>query len=196
MAKRDQTAEEAGAVEQPAPETSTGAEASAAGSDAGTLQRERDEYLTRWQRATADYQNLKRRTTADVEAAVRRSLESLLSGMLLVVDHLELALSSPAESDDARALARGVELTRDQVLHTLRQEGVEPMPDHDDFDPTLHEAVATVETDEVAPGKVVDTLRRGYTWRGQALRFAHVRVARAPQGAPPAGAGSEESQGS
>jgi hypothetical protein len=42
---------------------------------------------------------------------------------------------------------------------------------------------------------VVDTLRRGYTWRGQVLRFAHVRVAHAPQPASEdASAGSEPSE--
>jgi len=42
----------------------------------------------------------------------------LLGGLLLVVDHLELALASPAGSEDARNLARGVELTRDQVRNS------------------------------------------------------------------------------
>jgi molecular chaperone GrpE len=147
--------------------------------------RERDEYLARWQRATADYQNLKRRSAGEVENAVRRSLENLLGGMCLVVDHLELALRSPATGEEARALARGVELTLSQLLALLRQEGVEQVAAGGDFDPNLHEAVATLETSELPPGRIVDTLRKGYTWRGQVLRYAHVRVARAPQGAAP-----------
>jgi len=157
------------------------AENEGAAPDASALAAERDDYLARWQRAAADYQNLKRRSAAEVEGAVRRSLESLLSGLLLVVDHLDLALSSPLESDDARALAEGVRLTRDQLLGTLRQEGVEPTPEGGAFDTRLHEAVATLERDDMQPGQVVDTLRRGYTWRGQVLRAAHVRVSRAPE---------------
>ena len=155
--------------------------------DASALAAERDDYLARWQRATADYQNLKRRSASEVENAVRRSLEGLLFGLLLVVDHLDLALSSPVESDDARALAEGVRLTRDQILGTLRGEGVEPTPEGGAFDPNLHEAVATIEREDLEPGQVVDTLRRGYTWRGQVLRAAQVRVSRAPQGAEEAG---------
>lgn len=151
--------------------------------DASALAAERDDYLARWQRAAADYQNLKRRSASEVDNAVRRSLEGLLTGLLLVVDHLDLALSSPVESDDARALSEGVRLTRDQLLGTLRGEGVEPIADGGAFDPNLHEAVATLERDDVEPGQVVDTLRRGYTWRGQVLRAAQVRVSREPQGA-------------
>ena len=175
MSKREQPAEEAAASEEQRPDEP---QPGAAGPE--ELERERDEYLARWQRAQADYQNLKRRSQSEVEGAVRRSLEGLLSGLLLVVDHLELALASPAESEDAQNLARGVELTRDQLLVALRQQGVEPIREADQFDPALHEAVATVETDEVASGRVVDTLRRGYTWGDHVLRYAHVRVARAP----------------
>ena len=147
------------------------------------LRRERDDYLARWQRANADYQNLKRRSASEVEGAVRRSLEGLLSSLLLVLDHLELALSSKTEGGDSQALADGVRLTRDQFLGVLRQEGVEPISESGQFDPNLHEAVATLEREDLEPGQVVDTLRLGYTWRGQVLRAAQVRVSRAPQGA-------------
>lgn len=153
--------------------------------DLETLTRERDELLARFQRAQADYQNLKRRMATEVEGAVRRSLEGLLESLLLVVDHLELALAAPAESEDARALTQGVRLTCDQLLRSLAAEGVEPIATEGTFDPNLHEAVATLETGEVEPGQVVDSLRRGYTWRGQVLRAAHVRVARAPEPATP-----------
>lgn len=155
--------------------------------DATALAAERDDYLARWQRAAADYQNLKRRSATEVEGAVRRSLESLLAGLLLVVDHLDLALSAEVHSDDARSLAEGVRLTRDQLLGTLRQEGVEPTPEGGAFDTRLHEAVAAVERADLEPGQVVDTLRRGYTWRGQVLRAAHVRISRAPTGAAEGG---------
>ena len=150
-------------------------------SELDTAARERDEMQARWQRAQADYQNLKRRTASEVEGAVRRSLEDLLQGMLLVLDHLELALNTPTTSEDAEALAQGVRLTRDQFLSSLRAQGVEPVPIEGEFDPNVHEAVATVETEELAAGSVVDCLRRGYTWNGQVLRAAQVRVARAPQ---------------
>jgi len=160
-----------------------GAPQQAAPFDAEAQAAERDDYQARWQRATADYQNLKRRSAGEVENAVRRSLESLLQGLLLVVDHLDLALSSPARSDDARSIAEGVRMTRDQLLATLRGEGVEPITEGGAFDPNLHEAVATLERDDVEPGQVVDTLRRGYTWRGQVLRAAQVRVSRQPLGA-------------
>ena len=142
------------------------------------LQRERDESLARLQRAQADYANLRRRAQTDLDSALQRSLRPLLESLLLVVDHLDLALAAPQEGDESRNLARGVRLTRDQLLRALAQEGVQPIAESDRFDPALHEAVASEEREDVEPGTVVETVRPGYTWRGQVLRHAHVKVAR------------------
>jgi molecular chaperone GrpE len=146
------------------------------------LLRQRDDYLARWQRAAADYKNLQRRTRDDVEAAVRRTMMPLLENLLLVLDHLDLALTTETKSADAHALAVGVRLTRDQFLQGLQAEGVEPIPDGGTFDPSVHEAVAAVESPDAEEGAVVETVRRGYTWRGLVLRHAHVKVARAAPG--------------
>jgi molecular chaperone GrpE len=146
------------------------------------LQAEREDLLAQLQRSRADYQNLRKRTQLDVDNAVRRSLEGLLQGLFLVVDNLDLALGSSAAGSEAKNLASGVELTRKQLLTTLAQEGAEPIPASPTFDPRLHEAVSSAPPDrEHPPGSVVDTLRRGWSWRGQVLRPAHVRVAAAPR---------------
>jgi molecular chaperone GrpE len=145
------------------------------------LKAERDDLLAQLARARADYQNLRKRTQVDIDNSVRRSLEGLLQGLVLVVDHLDLALSAPAKGEEAQALARGVELTREQLLRTLAQEGAEPVLDTDEFDPNVHEAVSTLVTSEHPPGTIVAVLRRGWTWRGQVLRPAHVQVAAAPK---------------
>ena len=144
--------------------------------------RERDELQAKLQRATADYQNLRRRQQADIDAALRRGLESLLANMLLVLDHLDLALSAPAESAETANFARGVALTRTQFLAALAQEDVVPVETSGIFDPNRHEVVMTVERPDLEPGTIVDVLRRGYTWRDKVLRVAHVSVAAEPKG--------------
>ncbi|NUP96932.1 MAG: nucleotide exchange factor GrpE [Planctomycetaceae bacterium] len=154
--------------------------------EAERLRAERDDLLTQLARARADYQNLRKRTQVDIDNSVRRSLEGLLSGILVIVDHLDFALASPVESDDGKALAKGVELTRLQLQQVLAQENVQPIADTLAFDPNLHEAVSMVESSERKPGEIVATLRRGWTWRGQVLRAAQVQVAKAaPASTPP-----------
>lgn len=145
--------------------------------DLEAVVRERDELRALWQRAQADYRNLKRRSQADFEAASRRELQPFMESLLLVLDHLDMALRSPTTTDEARNLAMGVELTRQQLLRALEHEGVAPVAESGPFDPTIHQAVATVETDAVEPGHVAEVVRRGYTWRYGVLRHAQVKVA-------------------
>jgi molecular chaperone GrpE len=149
--------------------------AASAGDEFLRAQRERDEYLAQWKRAQADYQNLKRRAAADFEAQLRHDKKRLLSDLLLVLDSLQMALGAPAASDEAKALAAGVKLTQDQLLAALDKEELRAIPEQERFDPALHEAVAQTP-DAGAAGRVLQTLRRGYTWKGAVLRAAQVRV--------------------
>jgi len=148
---------------------------------------ERDEYLASWQRAQADYQNLRRRIGSDTEAAVARSKQALLTEMLLVLDYLEMALVAPCASPEGRNLHAGVELTRAQLWKVLEREGVKLVPESGRFDAAVHQAVERVETADEPEGTILATLRRGYTLGNQILRPAHVRVAasasRAAEGA-------------
>jgi molecular chaperone GrpE len=159
---------------------------SALGAPTGTdldyeqVQAERDEALASWKRAQADYQNLRRRLQSDIDAAVQRAKQGLLQELLLVADYLDMALASPAKSEDARSLHAGVEMTRAQLLRALERENVRALPEQGRFDPAVHQAVESVASDAHEPGTIVGTLRRGYTIGGQVLRPAQVRVAAEP----------------
>ncbi|MHC4262632.1 MAG: nucleotide exchange factor GrpE [Planctomycetota bacterium] len=146
------------------------------------LRLELAETVSKWQRAQADYQNLKRRTQTDVENRLRRTMEPLLRNLLLVLDHLDMALMSPTESQDAKNLAIGVEMVRKQMMTALEESDVEPIEERGAFDPELHQAVGEVQSEEHEPGTIVETVRRGYRWRGRALRHGEVRVAAAQDG--------------
>jgi molecular chaperone GrpE len=51
------------------------------------------------------------------------------------------------------------------------------VPEGGAFDPAVHQALRTVAAPEAEPGSIVKTVRRGYTWGDQVLRFAQVEVA-------------------
>lgn len=144
------------------------------------LRRRNEDLQATCLRAQADYQNLRRRQLADIEAAVRRSQAPQLENLLLVLDHLEMALATEWETAEAKTLAAGVQMTRDQLLQALEREEVRPISTQGDFDPSLHEAVGTVETDEQPPGTILGVVRSGWTYRGAVLRPAHVKVATLP----------------
>lgn len=178
--------DEAGSAERDG-ETSESSENSPADPSAfEELTRERDDYIARWQRAQADFQNLRRRTQSDIDVAVRRSQQSLLEGMLLAIDQLDLALAAPRAGTAADQLARGVDMTRSELLRTLAGSGVRPMADlapGDRFDPALHQAVASIPRAEREPGTIVEVVRTGYSWGELVLRPAQVVVASTPENA-------------
>lgn len=146
------------------------------------LAEQRDRYLEMWQRANADYQNLRRRGLTDMEAAARRAKESLLHDILRVLDYMDMALATECHSEEGRNLLVGVRMTRDELSAVLEREGVRPVPEGGAFDPRIHQAVATVETDQVEPGQVVATVRRGYVLGEHPLRHAQVQVSASPAG--------------
>lgn len=151
------------------------------GSDLARVVAERDEYLASWQRAQADYQNLRRRIGSDTEAAVARAKQALLAELLLVLDYLELALAAPCASSEGKNLHAGVELTRQQLWRVLEREGVKLVPESGRFDAAVHQAVEHVESSEQPEGTILTTLRRGYTLGNQILRAGQVRVSSGAQ---------------
>ena len=144
------------------------------------LRSERDEYYENWRRAQADFQNLRRRQYEVINASVLASKRELLSELLLVLDYLDMALLTPVETQEGKNLAMGVRMTRDQMMQFLSQREVEPIETSGAFDPSLHEAVETVERDDVEPGTILETSRAGYTLGKDVLRYANVKVSAAP----------------
>jgi len=130
----------------------------------------------RWLRSQADYQNARRRAQQELESALLRQLQPLLDELLLVADYLDMALSAPTQSEEARNLAAGVQLTRSKLAQALELVELRPIESSGPFDPNRHEAVASRPADQ-PPGTILETLRPGYTWQGRILRPARVVVA-------------------
>ncbi|MEM7518680.1 MAG: nucleotide exchange factor GrpE [Planctomycetota bacterium] len=137
---------------------------------------ELQETKANWQRALADYQNLKKRILSDTEQEVKRVKIDMLSQLLLTLDYLEMALASPAESQETKNLLAGVEMTRNQMVSFLENQGASPIESEGQFDPALHQAFETVEDAEREPGQIVKTVRRGFSIGEDVLRHAQVVV--------------------
>ncbi len=132
-------------------------------------------------RAQAEAQNVKRRAEMDVEKARKFALESFSRDLLPVVDNLERALESAAESgEDAKPLVEGVELTLKSLLEVLAKHHVAPVdPQGEPFDPQLHQAMSMVENPDVEPNTVIAVMQKGYTLNDRLLRPAMVMVSKA-----------------
>ena len=153
------------------------------GEEVGRLRQALDEQEQRSLRLLADFDNLRRRTAREQDAARREGRRAALLPLLSVLDTLERALAVGSTDPD---FYEGMAATHRQFMTALREAGAEPVDSvGQPFDPNFHEAVATAPSESVEPGTVVRELRRG--WRlddDELLRPAQVVVAEAPKAAP------------
>ena len=145
------------------------------------LRRELDDRQDRLLRARAETDNLRRRAQRDREEYVKYAVESLTRDLLPVLDNLDRAVAAARAAGDAARVVEGVELIQRELLRVLERHGVTRYSALGQrFDPTRHEAVARVVSEDQAPDTVVSELAPGYFLNGRVLRPAMVGVAAAP----------------
>jgi molecular chaperone GrpE len=136
------------------------------------LQQEHDRYL----RTRADFENFRRRVERDREVAGRQAKRELLLALLDLADGFDRALVHVGESPES--VAAGLHGMQRRLGSLLEAEGVKSFESvGQPFDPTRHEAMATVRGEGGEPGTVVDEAGHGYLWNDDLLRPARVRVA-------------------
>jgi molecular chaperone GrpE len=138
-----------------------------------------NEYLDGWQRARADFTNYKKRIERDQAQIYQNAASNTHKRYLVIVDDLERALKNRPQDGEGAAWAEGIELIYRKLLSTLESEGVQPMDaEGTPFDPNLHEAIMSEESDQHESGQVIEVLQQGYMFGDKVLRPAVVRVAR------------------
>jgi molecular chaperone GrpE len=132
-------------------------------------------------RTAADFDNYKKRTRRDITDAERRVQENLLQVLVQPFDNLERAAQHAESAQDVKALAEGLKMVLRQFEDALSTVGIQRIASvGKPFDPSEHEAVQHIQTDQVPPGAVAQELRAGYRWQDRLIRPALVVVAKAP----------------
>jgi molecular chaperone GrpE len=143
-------------------------------------QKERDEYLDLAKRTKADFENFRKRMTAEVQAASARGKAEVLREVVPVLDDLERAIQAAGldpEGDSEDGLSHGVLLVFRSLRDSLARNGVEAVdPKGEKFDPMQHEALSTVQAEGVESGNVVEVMQKGYRLGEQLIRPARVVV--------------------
>lgn len=135
----------------------------------------------RFMRQAAELDNFKKRASREREDAVRFANESLIKDLLPVIDNLERAVAHASGGGNGNPIVEGVEMVLKGLLDALAKHGVTQISAvGQPFDPTMHEAMAQVQSQTHQPNSVVDELHKGYTLRNRLLRPALVSVAKAP----------------
>lgn len=167
--------------------TDEATEAAATGAEAALgreLEAVRQKAEDNWQlflRTKAELENLRKRTQRDVENAHKYGLEKIASELLAVRDSMELGLNTTREGVDLAGLKEGLSLTLKMLVQLMEKFSItEINPEHEKFDPGLHQAITTQESNKLEPNTVISVLQKGYRLQDRLLRPALVTVAKAP----------------
>lgn len=143
-------------------------------------EKEAKDYYDRLLRTAADFENYKKRAAREKEEWTKYANEDLIKAILPFVDNLERALDHAGKTENNQSIEEGVRLTLQQLLQTLSRFGLSPVESvGKPFDPSVHEAMIAVETDEHEPNRVIEEFQKGYFLKDRLLRPATVSVSKA-----------------
>ena len=159
-------------------DTGTETAAPAVNADAEKLAKSEQEVAglkDRWLRAVAELENFKKRTRREIDDAVFRARQDLLTSFFPTADNLDRALELARGNEQ---LFKGIEMVAHEFRSALARNGIEAVPTvGQPFDPAMHEALSQVDSPEHAPGTVTFEFERGYRQGDRLLRPARVVIA-------------------
>ena len=140
-------------------------------------------------RALAEMENTRRRAEREVQDARTYSITGFAREMLTVQDNLRRALVHLPEEmktgEAHKAFVEGVEVTERELLNIFDRHGIKMVsPKGEEFDHNLHQAIFEIETNDHAPGTIMEVIQDGYVIRDRLLRPAMVGIAKAPKAEP------------
>ena len=146
------------------------------------LETERVELFELSRRRQTDFEGYKKRTERERSETLLNQTSNLAMQMLPVLDNFNRALESASnlpddKVSDSQHFFNGIVLVNQQLNEVLSEMGVLPIVSVGElFDPHLHEAVATEETDEIPPNTITAEFLRGYRIGDRVIRPAMVKV--------------------
>jgi molecular chaperone GrpE len=143
------------------------------------LKLERDQLVDRLARTQAEFENARKRAEREKQEFRDFAVGNVVEQFLPVIDNFELALKATGSTEQLRS---GVELIVKQMEEILRQLQVQAVSTvGEEFDPRHHEALGTVEREDLPDQHVAEEIRRGYKLRERLLRPALVRIVSNPK---------------
>ena len=134
-----------------------------------------DELEDRYKRILAEFENFKKRSSKERDGLYNSILSDVIEVILPVVDNLENA--SKVETQD-ESYKQGVELVLKQFKDVLASKGVEEIKAvGETFDPSLHEAVGSIQDENLGEKEIAQEYRKGYKIGSRVIRHSIVVVA-------------------
>ena len=146
------------------------------------LKEEVASYKDRWLRSAAEFENFRRRNEKDRIDWIKNANKSLITDLINVFEHLEMAMESSNTNQVPESFRKGIIMVHDELKVLLERYGLKRIEAiGQEFDPQFHEAIAHIEKEGFDDNVVCDCIQNGYILNDKVLRHARVAVAKAPE---------------
>lgn len=157
-------------------------EGNSSSEDIEKLKAEAEKYKNEYLYLMADFENYKKQAIKERSQLIKFGSERLIVSLLEVMDNLERALQTEVTPDNLDSFVDGVKMTRSELSKVLKSFGVEEVPSEGvAFDPNVHEALSSQQTEEVPEGHIVSAFKKAYKLHDRVVRPAQVVVATPPK---------------
>jgi len=137
-----------------------------------------EELTDRLKRQMAEFDNFRKRTEKEKEARFEIGAKSVIEKMLPIVDNFERGLATVSEEQREDPFVEGMEKVYKQLMASFEAMDVMQIEAvGKEFDPNLHNAVLHVEDEAYGENIVAEELLKGYTYKGNVVRYSMVKVA-------------------
>ena len=141
------------------------------------LQKKHDENYDALLRAKAEVENIKKRSSKEVENAYKYSIESILQEIIPIYDSLSLSCSLSSEKTTKEQLEEGNKLLLNMFKQILEKNNIKEInPEGENFDPELHQAISTIEDKKKKNDDIAEVIQKGYILNGRVIKPALVIV--------------------
>lgn len=138
---------------------------------------EKEDYRDRLLRLQADLENFKKRQKKKKREQLRKEREGIIRDFIPIYDNLTRAIKDYEENEDQETFIEGIEKIYTQFSELLNKKNIEPMEaTGEKFDPSKHEALMKVESDEYEDNEIVEEFERGYSYGDRVLKPSKVKV--------------------
>lgn len=144
-----------------------------------TLRKEKEEYLTGWQRAKADYVNLQKELDSSRISVSIITKEKMVEKLLPAFDSFEMAFSNKEHWEKIdKDWQNGITSIYQQLLSGLEKSGIEKISEVEiPFDPNIHQSISIeVTNDEKRDHTIANVLQVGYKISDRVIRPAKVII--------------------
>lgn len=129
----------------------------------------------------AEFENYKRNVIKERSDLVKYGSERVIVDVLGVLDNFERALEAKVSPENLANFVKGIEMTHQELKNALTKNGVSEVPAQGlPFDPMVHEALSSEETDTVKSGHISRVFKKPYKLHDKVIRPAQVIVAKEP----------------